>query len=116
MALGAQITLAKRDAHDRHTYPRCVSAQVLAAGQPVTAANGGVNGGLIANPLTATDQGLQAAEPLYVDPAGPCLKTAAGGTIFALQPGQTWALIPGQTTPTIVNAASAGHKFTVTTW
>ena len=85
---------------------------VTVGGTPVTVANGGQNGGIITNPLLATDQGIASTEPLYINPV-----TAAGlagnGTTFALQPGQSWEFIAGQTTPTSVNAVTSGHKFSV---
>ena len=80
------------------------NSTVPSGGTAVPAAPGGVNGGFITNPATAT-------EPLYVDPTGANATLGAGGTTFALQPGQTWNLIPGQTTPTTVNAATNGHSF-----
>lgn len=69
-----------------------------------------INGGFITNPLSAGDQGLSQAEPLYINPIGNATLTARGST-FALQPGQTWYAIPGQSTPTTANAASSGHRF-----
>jgi hypothetical protein len=93
-----------------------LTSVVQVGSQAVRVANGGINGGLITNPLSATAQGLPSPEPLFVDPVGPCTATVAGGTIFALQPGDTWTMIPGQTTPTTVNAASSGHKFVVVIW
>jgi hypothetical protein len=88
------------------------ASQVAIGNTPVVAVLGGPNGGFITNPASAADQGLSAAETLYVDPVG-----AAGlqgnGTTFAIEPGQTWELIAGQTTPTSVNAQSSGHKFSV---
>ena len=89
---------------------------VQIGGTPVTVANAGTGGGLVTNPLSATDQGISNAEPLYVDPVGSCAATSAGGTILALQPGDTYTLVPGSTLPTIVNAATGGHKFTVVLW
>ncbi|HUZ33911.1 MAG TPA: hypothetical protein VMV19_17655 [Xanthobacteraceae bacterium] len=75
----------------------------------VIAVAAGPNGGVITNPLSATDQGLVTAENLYINPV-----TAAGtvgnGTTFALLPGQSWTIVPGQTTPTYVNAPTSGHK------
>lgn len=89
-----------------------LTSVVAVGGTPVVAVGAGPNGGFITNPLTATDQGIGGAEPLYVDAVGNA-GLAGNGTTFALQPGQTWAIIPGQTTATSVNAASAGHKFSV---
>ena len=70
------------------------------------------NGGFITNPYSATDQGIAAVEVLYVNPVTNAA-LQGNGTNFPLQPGQTWEIIPGQTTPTSVNAATAGHKFSV---
>lgn len=88
---------------------------VTTGGNAVVAVPSGPNGGFITNPYAPADQGLGASEVLYVSPvAAPGL--VANGTSFALYPGQSWPLIPGQTTPTFVNAASAGHKFSVVYW
>lgn len=92
-----------------------VNAFVNAAGTPVVAVAANPNGGFITNPLLAADQGVPNEEPLYINPIGDA-GTQANGSTFALQPGQTWTVIPGQTTPTSVNAASAGHKFSVISW
>lgn len=84
-------------------------------GTPVIAVGPNPNGGFIFNPAEAADQGIAVAETIYVDPVGvPGL--AGFGTAFAIAPGQTWMLIPGQTTPTRVNAASSGHRFSVVSW
>lgn len=95
--------------------PQAGATSVIAAGgTAVIAANAvpqGINGGYITNPLSPTDQGLAASEPLYVNPVG-AATLQGNGTTFALQPGQTWFMIPGQTTATSVNAVSSGHKFT----
>jgi hypothetical protein len=92
-----------------------LASVVTAGGTPVNAIGPMPNGGFITNPASASDQGLGAAENLYIDPVG-----AAGlngnGTTFVLAPGQTWTVIPGQSTPTSVNAASSGHKFSVVVW
>ncbi len=85
---------------------------VTTGGQSVLAIQPNPNGGYITNPLIATDQGISTVEPLYVDPVGSASVLQANGTIIALQPGQSWPVIPGQTTPTYVNAATSGHKFT----
>lgn len=94
--------------------PGAASA-VVTGGQPVVAiaANAlGVNGGFITNPVLAADQGIGAAEPLYINPVD-AAGVAANGNTFRLEPGQTWTVIPGQTTATSVNAVSAGHRFSV---
>lgn len=96
--------------------PRAGAASVVVVGgTPVMVIDVGPNGGFITNPFSAVDQGLGAAETLYVDPVNDSA-AAGNGTTFALQPGQTWTVIPGQTTKTSVNAASAGHKFSVVRW
>lgn len=92
-----------------------LNSVVVTGGIAIVAVAGSPNGGFITNPYAAADQGIGAAEILYVSPvAAPGL--AANGTAFALYPGQSWPLIPGQTTPTYVNAASNGHKFSVVSW
>lgn len=91
------------------------NAFVVNGGTAVVAVVAGPNGGFITNPYTAADQGLDIAEPLYVDPVGNA-GTGGNGTTFALAPGQSWQIIAGQTTPTTVNAVSSGHKFSVVSW
>ncbi len=89
---------------------------ISTGGSSVVAITNSPNGGYITNPLSATDQGISVAEVLYVDPVGSATMLHGNGTTFALQPGQTWSVIPGQTTPTFVNAASTGHKFSAVSW
>jgi hypothetical protein len=91
------------------------AAVVTQAGVAVEAIPPNINGGIITNPLSAADQGVGAAEPLYVNPINQAT-TSANNTTFALQPGGTWTVIPGQSSSTFVNAASAGHKFSVVYW
>ena len=81
---------------------------------PVVPANP-QGGGLITNPVSNADQGIGAAEPLYVCPNG-AAGVVANGTTFALAPGQTWTVIPGQITQTTVNAATSGHRFSAIWW
>jgi hypothetical protein len=89
-----------------------LASVITTGGTAVVAVGPAPNGGFIANPASATDQGLDAVETLYVNPVTAATE-AANGTTFALAPGQSWELIPGQTTNTSVNAASSGHKFSV---
>ena len=90
---------------------------VVTGGQAVIPIPPNINGGIITNPYSNTDQGLSIAEVLYVDIVSPSGATLAGnGTTFALQPGQSWTAIPGQSTPTSVNAVTSGHKFTCIFW
>jgi hypothetical protein len=76
-------------------------------------------GGLIANPLSAVDQGIGVAEPIFVSLIGaPGLQATVGVTQVA--PGQTFVVPPGSNS--WVNAATGGHAFTAvfrtvaTTW
>lgn len=92
-----------------------VNSIIAVGGTSVVAVAANPNGGYITNPLLSTDQGIT-AEPLYVDPVGTAAILKANTTTIALQPGQRWDVIPGQTTPTYVNAATTGHKFTVVSY
>ena len=96
------------------------ASQVAMAATAVIAITGPVKGGYIVNPESAADQGVGTAEQLYVDPvAVPGAAPGAGnGTAVSLDPGASWSLpcpIPAGVT-VHVNAASAGHKFTVVVW
>jgi hypothetical protein len=89
-----------------------VNAVIATGGTAVIAANGGINGGYITNPASASDQGISVAENLIVDPvATPDL--FGNGTSISLFPGQSFSLIPGTTLPTWVNAETTSHRFTV---
>jgi hypothetical protein len=71
----------------------------------------GQNGGLIVNPLTATDQGIPVAEPLFVNLIGPAgLATGSPTGTIQLAPGQRFLVPP--LTNVWANAISPGHKFT----
>lgn len=93
-----------------------LNSEVTVGGTPVIAVVGGPNGGFITNPATAADQGIGAPEPIYVDPVNTNPPLQGNGTTFSIGPGQTWSVIAGQTTPTAVNAATGGHKFSVVNW
>ena len=84
-------------------------------GVAVTAISPNMSGGFIVNPLTAADQGIVTAEPLYVNQVTVATLNANGTTI-ALQPGQSYTVIPGTTTPVTCASASANHKFTAVQW
>lgn len=94
-----------------------LASEVTVGGTAVVVNAGDVNGGYIMNPVTPGDQntGLDYAEPLYVNPVG-AAGVEGNGTTFRIEPGGTWSFIAGQTTPTSVNAATSGHKFSVVTW
>lgn len=91
------------------------SSVVPIGGSAVIAVQPNQAGCTITNPIDPADQGLVTAEPLYVDPVASC-GLEANGTTFRLEPGQSFTGTPGSTKPVYVNAASDGHKFTVTSW
>lgn len=79
------------------------SAQNLAAAAEI------VNGCIIKNPQSATEQGIAAAESLRVNFVTTATQTA-GGTTIELEPGVAIPC-PGKTTLAIsINAATTGHK------
>lgn len=85
-----------------------LTPQIAEGGQSQVAIPAGPDGGVITNPITAT-------EYLMVNPIGNASLTI-GGSTFGLAPGQTWDVIPGQTTPTSVIAATTGHVFSAVYW
>jgi hypothetical protein len=85
------------------------------AGLPVNVISPNQTGGYIVNPLLAADQGLGAAEVLYIDQVT-TTDLNANGTTIALQPGQSYTIIPLTTTPVSVASASPNHKFTAVQW
>ena len=77
----------------------------------------GAYGGYIWNPYTASDQGIGATEPLYVNPIqAPSLQ--GFGATSVLYPGAgPWTVpVPKSTAGVFVNAATSGHQFTVVYW
>lgn len=89
---------------------RAAADRVRVGGEPTIAIYRGAQGGQIVNPLTAADQGLAAAEVLFVDMVGEAT-LGEGPTTFPLQPGQSWSIPENPTTDVTVNAASTGHRF-----
>lgn len=93
------------------------ASAIVNGGTAVAAIVGPCNGGYIANPVNATQQGIGAAETLYVDPttAPGHADANASGTCSAIQPGGVWTLngpiLAGQTV--WANAATSSHAFTV---
>jgi len=88
---------------------------VITGGTPVSAIHALVSGGVIWNPLNASDQGLAVAEPLYLSEVGtPGL--VANQTTFELLPGQFYFATPNSNSSILVNAATSGHKFTSILW
>jgi hypothetical protein len=84
-------------------------------GIPINAIAPNQSGGYIVNPLTAVDQGVAAAEPLYISQVGPA-DVQANGVTIALEPGQSYTVIPNTTTPVSVASNSPNHKFTAVQW
>ena len=70
-----------------------------------------VVGGVIINPLSATDQGLSSAEPLFVDFTGPSYSYETG-TTSVLQPGNSVQIPANPVNGAWVTSASDNHKFT----
>lgn len=93
----------------------CDVTTVTTGGTAVNAFSGPVNGYYIVNPLTLADEGIVAAEPLLLNPAG-AATAAANGTTEALPPGAIFAGIAGSTGPVSINAVTSGHKFTCVRW
>jgi hypothetical protein len=84
-------------------------------GTAVTAIAANMAGGYITNPTNASDQGLSAPEPLYIDQVHNATLSGNGSTIV-LQPGQSYSIIPFTITPVTAVAASPNHKFTAVQW
>jgi hypothetical protein len=89
--------------------------KVVTGGTPVIAFSGPVAGGVILNPLTALDQGIAAAEPLFIDLTGPAALVETV-TTMRIVPGQRFD-VPAQPTCNVsVNAGTSGHKFSAAYW
>ena len=85
-------------------------------GSPVVAINPGQFGAFITNPLTAADQGLAAAEQLFVNEVGPA-SLGANGTTIALAPGESFTpSLKNSPVAVTVCAASPLHAFAVVSW
>jgi hypothetical protein len=68
-------------------------------------------GGVIVNPLTAEDQGLEVAESLFVDFTGPSYSYVTG-TTFELKPGESVEIPEHNLNGAWVTSANGGHRFT----
>lgn len=90
-------------------YPLALS-EVPVGGVAVTAAYGPIVGGIILNPLQASDEGIPDDEILFVDITGPAF-LGETETTFALLPGATYTIPSGLTANVSVNAATSGHRF-----
>lgn len=90
-------------------YPTATNV-IPVGGEPIVAMYGPVLGGFVTNPATAADQGLAAAETLFVDMTGPAA-LAETVTTFPVQPGASFTVPANMASNLSVNAATAGHKF-----
>lgn len=93
-----------------------LATQTVQDGEAIQISPGGplavsITGGVIYNPLEAVDQGLVAAESLFVDFTGPAYSYATETTI-ELESGESIDIPANCTTGAWVCAASGGHKFT----
>lgn len=106
-------------AYPTYTPAAGAASVVSTGGTPVTAANGSagapIDGCYLVNPATAADQGIGAAENLYVNPVTTAT-TSGNGTTSAIQPGQPYNCVPGMINNLSVNAATSGHKFNLVVW
>jgi len=93
----------------------CNASSVATGGTSTTAISGAYNGYFILNPLSATDEGIGAVEPLYVNPTGTATVTGYGSTT-ALAPGTPFYGVPNSNVSVGVNAASSGHNFVCVRW
>jgi len=93
------------------------ASTVVTGGTAIVAVGGPVRGCYITNPASATDQGIGAAESLYVDPAKAATLTGNGSNT-ALVPGQSWSCPASMASGSnvSVNATTSGHKLTVVVW
>ena len=86
-------------------------------GEAIQVVAGGIGaadivGGTVINPLAATDQGLPATEPLFIDITGPATSYASA-TTSELKPGDSFDIPADLARGVWVCAASGGHQFTV---
>jgi hypothetical protein len=87
-----------------------LTTEISSSGLSVLVNNGsiGLLGGVITNPLSPVDQGLQVGESLWVNLLGPAVLSASNGSV-ELTPGQSFLVPPGARI--WANAYSAKHKF-----
>lgn len=102
-------------AQQQQFTPRGSTAVLGPANVAVSIITGPSNGCYITNPLSATDQGVAAAEVVYVNPVTTAT-TAGNGTTVTLSPGQTWYCIPFSTLPVSAIAATRNHKLSIVRW
>ncbi len=83
---------------------------IVAAGISQVAIPAYAAGAVIINPLSAADQGLAVAEPLYVNQTGPAV--IGSSTTKVLYPGESCVPSEPSSIPVYVTSATRGHKFT----
>jgi hypothetical protein len=96
-----------------------LSNEIAQGGTAVVLVSGPCNGGWIVNPTTSAAQGIMTAENCYIDLVNPPGSTdsSANGTTVLLVPGQNFTIPAiGAGVVIWVNAATSGHKFSVTVW
>jgi len=91
------------------------ASAIITGGTPVVAIHALLSGGVIWNPLNASDQGIAIPEAIYVSEVGPP-GLIANQTTFELLPGQFYFATPNSTNSIYVNAATSGHQFTSILW
>ena len=94
-----------------------LASQTTDGGAAIQVSPGGIGaltivGGTIFNPLSATDQGLATAEPLYVDFTGPAYSHETTTTREVMS-GANISIPPNCTNGAWVNSPSDHHKFSV---
>jgi hypothetical protein len=94
-----------------------LATQITANGVAVMVIPPGAYGGYIWNPFTPEDQGILVTEPLFVNPISAPGLEAFGSTIALYQGADPFFVpAPRSTYGIWVNAATAGHRFTVVYW
>jgi hypothetical protein len=79
---------------------------------PGNIAASSILGGLVVNPLAADDQGLETAEPLFVNFTGPADEFSSDGN-FELQPGESVEIPANPVNGVWVSSVTGGHRFTL---
>jgi hypothetical protein len=95
---------------DKVTPYAAAATEVEVAGQSVIVAYAQALGGVIANPSSATEQGIAVVEVLFYSFVGDATPYESP-TTFPLQPGDSVKIPANSVYPVSVNALTAGHKF-----
>ena len=96
-----------------------VANEIAQGGTAVVLVSGPCNGGWITNPANAAAQGIVTAENCYIDMVNQPGSTdaTAYGTTVLITPGQVFT-IPAIAPGVVIwgNAATSGHKISLTVW